>query len=146
VTVLERQEARAELATALGAHRTVRHLDDLPEGAFDLVVDATGATDVMARTVALARPGGSILLFGVPPRGERLTLDAFSVFEKGLSIRSSYTSRRNSIQAIALLASGAVEVAGLVSHRLPLEAFEHGVDLIEQGRDGVRKVLMVPSA
>jgi 2-desacetyl-2-hydroxyethyl bacteriochlorophyllide A dehydrogenase len=144
VTVLERQDARAELAVALGARRTLRRLDDLPGSAYDLVVDATGATDVMARTVALARPGGSILLFGVPPRGAALTLDAFSVFEKGLSIRSSYTSRRNSLQAIALLTSGAVKVAELVSHRLPLEAFEHGVDLIEHGRDGVRKVLMMP--
>ncbi|MGC9520815.1 MAG: zinc-dependent alcohol dehydrogenase family protein [Anaerolineae bacterium] len=144
VTMLERQQARGELAKALGAGRWVRDLDELPEGVYDVVIDATGAVPVMARTLSLARKGGTILLFGVPPRGAELELDAFTIFEKGLTLRSSYTSRRNSYQAIALLQSGHVQVADLVSHRLPLERFEEGVELIEQGLEHVAKVLMVP--
>lgn len=144
VTVLERQEARGELAEALGAGRWVRDLDAMSEGAYDVVIDATGALPVMAHTPALARKGGTVLLFGVPPRSAKLSLDAFAIFEKGLTLRSSFTSRRNSYQAIALLQSGDVQVADLVSHRLPLERFEEGVELIEQGREHVTKVLMVP--
>jgi D-arabinitol dehydrogenase (NADP+) len=144
ITVVERQPARAELAGRLGALRCEQELDALEPDAYDVVIDATGVLPVMARTVALARKGGTVLLFGVPPRGASLALDAFAIFEKGLTIRSSFTSLRNSYQAIKLLASGDVQVKELISHRLPLEAFAQGVELIEGGLDGVRKVLMVP--
>ena len=144
VTVLERQPARGALAEAYGA-RWVPTLTALPEDAYDVVIDATGALPVMARTPALARKGGSVLLFGVPPRGAKLSLDAFTIFEKGLTVRSSFTSRRNTFQALALIRSGAVRVDDLVSHRLPLERFQEGVALIEEGQEDVVKVLMLPS-
>lgn len=144
VTVLERQPARAALAQELGAHRWVDDLGAMPDSAYDRVIDATGVPAVMAETVRLTRPDGTILLFGVPPRGHDLTLDAFAIFEKGLTLRSSFTSKRNSYQAIAMLQAGQVQVADLVSHRLPLSEFERGVQMIEQGLDAVKKVLMVP--
>ena len=144
MTVLERQVARLDLARAYGARRCVSELSELSPSAYDVVIDATGAPLVMAQTVGLARGGGTVLLFGVPPRGSTLVLDAFAIFEKGLTLRSSFTSLRNSYQAIALLRSGAVKVTDLVSHRLPLESFEQGVTMIEKGLDGVKKVLMVP--
>lgn len=146
VTVLERQPARGQLAQAYGADRWVDDLEDLDEGAYDVVIDATGVPFVMRHTVHLARAGGNILLFGVPPRGAELVLDAFAIFEKGLTLRSSFTSLRNSYQAVKLLQSGAVDVSELISHRLPLQEFERGVELIEEGQEGVKKVLMVPEA
>lgn len=145
VTVLERQPARAALAQELGADHWISDLAALQEGVYDVVIDATGAPSVMAETVRLARAGGTILLFGVPPQGADLTLDAFAIFEKGLTVRSSFTSRRNSYQAVAMLQSGVVQVADLVSHRLPLSAFERGVEMIEGGLDGVKKVLLLPN-
>ena len=144
VTVLERQEARGKLAEAYGARAWVRDLEALSAGEYDVVIDATGAPALMAHTVPLVRKGGNVLLFGVPPRGAELVLDAFAIFEKGVTLRSSFTSRRNSYQALALLQSHDVSVEGLVSHRLPLSAFEAGVAMIEEGRDGVTKVLMAP--
>jgi D-arabinitol dehydrogenase (NADP+) len=144
VTVVERQPTRAELAKKLGAQHCTQDIGDLGLSAYDVVIDATGAPSVMAETVALARKGGTVMLFGVPPRGAPLTLDAFAIFEKGLTIRSSFTSLRNSYQAVELLASGAVQVQELISHRLPLAQFERGVEMIEHGLDGVKKVLLVP--
>jgi 2-desacetyl-2-hydroxyethyl bacteriochlorophyllide A dehydrogenase len=144
VTVVEKNPARAEFARTCGAHRRFADVDELGEDLYDLVVDATGVIPVMQRTVDLARRGGTVLLFGVPPRGERMALEGFKIFEKGLTILSSFTSLRNSYQAVALLRSGQVDVSDLVSHRLSLGEFERGVELIEQGLEGVRKVLILP--
>ena len=145
ITVAERQPARLDLARSFGADRAVSSADELGKEAYDVVVDATGAVAVMSKTLTWVRPGGTILLFGVPPRDTQLTLDAFAFFEKGVTVRSSFTSVRNSYQALGLLKSGQVEVEPLVSHRLPLEEFEHGVTLIEEGLDGVKKVLLLPN-
>ncbi len=145
ITVAERQPARLELARSFGADRVVASADALGDEAYDVVVDATGAIGVMSRTLTWVRRGGTILLFGVPPRDTQLTLDAFAFFEKGVTVRSSFTSVRNSYQALGLLKSGQVEVEPLISHRLPLKDFERGVHLIEEGLEGVKKVLLLPN-
>ncbi len=146
VTAVEQNPARAELALAFGAYRCAPDLDSLDEDSFDVVVDATGAIPLMERTVDLARHGGTVLLFGVPPAGKRMELEAFQIFRKGLTILSSFTSVRNSHQALALLESGRVDASALISHRLPLAEFERGVELIEGGLDEVRKVLILPQS
>ena len=82
---------------------SLTNLDDLERDAYDAVVDATGAVAVMSRTLDFARPGGKILLFGVPPSGQKMTVEAFPIFRKGLTILSSFTSLRNSYQALGLV-------------------------------------------
>jgi len=154
VTVVEKNPARAELATACGAHRCLTHPDALEEGVlkesvlkqggYDVVIDATGVIPLMARTIDFARHGGTVLLFGVPPAGQRMELEAFEIFRKGLTVLSSFTSVRNSYQAVALLQSKRIEVSSLISHQLPLTEFEKGVRLIEEGLEDVKKVLILP--
>jgi D-arabinitol dehydrogenase (NADP+) len=144
VTMVDKNTARTEFARALGADVALTSLEDLPRDAFDAVVDATGVVMVMSRTPEFARHGGKILLFGVPPSGKAMTVEAFPIFRKGLTILSSFTSLRNSYQALDLLKSGRVAVEGLISHRLPLEGLERGIELLEGGLEGVKKVMIVP--
>jgi threonine dehydrogenase-like Zn-dependent dehydrogenase len=144
VTVVERQAARADLARASGAERCFASLDALEADHYDLVIDATGSIPVMARAIDFARPGGTVLLFGVPPAGAAMEVEPFKIFRKGLTVLSSFTSRRNSYQAVSLLRSGLVDVTTLISHRLPLEQFEQGIDMVEQGLEDVRKVMILP--
>lgn len=144
LTVVERQPARRAFA-ALWAEHTLDSLEALEPDAYDVVIDATGVIAVMERTLAAARHGGTVLLFGVPPAEARLSVAAFTVFRKGLTVLSSFTSVRNSLQAIALLQAGRVDVTQLVSHRLPLAGFLEGVRLIETGAEAVRKVLLCPA-
>ena len=144
ITSVDRIAARRSLAEKSGASQTADSLDGLPAESYDVVVDATGVPTLMEKTVSLVRPGGRILLFGVPPGNSRLSLDAFAIFRKGLTLLSSYTSVRNSIQAVRLLESGKIDVSSLVSHELPLADFRRGIQLIEEGAEGVLKVLVRP--
>ena len=72
-------------------------------------------------------------------------MEAFPIFRKGLTILSSFTSLRNSYQALDLLKHGRISLDELVSHQLPLEELQHGIELIEQGAEGVRKVIILPN-
>ncbi len=144
ITVVDRVLTRIEFAATTGADRCLTSLEDLPLDYFDVVIDATGAVAVMARTLDFVRNGGKILLFGVPPTGSHLTIEPFKIFRKGLTILSSFTSLRNSYQAVDLLNSGKIQVAALVSHRLPLDGFQKGITLIEQGIENVKKVIINP--
>ena len=72
---------------------------------------------VMRRCLDFARPGGKVLWFGVPPAGQEMSIEPFKVFRKGLAIFGSFTSLRNSYQAVDLLRSG--RAAGGRPHLAP---------------------------
>jgi len=145
ITVTDKNHSRAEASLAFGADRICFKLDELPKDHFDAVIDATGALPVLTRTHEFSRPGGKILWFGVPPSGQSMPIEPFTVFRKGLTILSSYTSVRNSIQALDLLKSKRVLTANLVSHQLPLQELQKGIESIERGEPGVMKVLIKPN-
>jgi D-arabinitol dehydrogenase (NADP+) len=145
VTMLESNPGRAELARQLGADLVAEKMEDLKPDGYDVVIDATGALPVMSRSINFARKGGTVLLFGVPPSGKNVDFDAFKIFQKGLTLLSSYTSVRNSFQAIGLLRSGQVKVDQLISHHLPLKELKRAIELIEARDPTVKKVIMLPN-
>jgi D-arabinitol dehydrogenase (NADP+) len=146
VTVVDKNAARAGFAGEMGADLVLTDLSKLKTDHYDAVIDATGAIPVMQRALDFARPGGKVLLFGVPPSRKEMAVEAFQIFRKGLSVLSSFTSVRNSYQALDLLRTGRIQADRLVSHRLPLEDFQRGIEVIEQGSQAVKKVQILPNA
>lgn len=146
ITVVDKNQDRAEFAVEMGANEVFTNLADLESSVFDSVVDATGAIPVMNRTIDFIRQGGKVLLFGVPPKGEKINLDAFTIFHKGLTILSSFTSVRNSYQAVDLLKKKQIDLSGLISHKLPIEDFIHGIKVLENGTESVKKVIIHPNS
>ncbi len=144
-TVAELGEERLAAARRDGVAEATTDVSSLPSDRFDVVIDATGAPAMLAQAVRLARPGGRVLMFGVSPQGKTATIEPFQVFRKGLSIFASYTSRRNSMQALSLIASGKVRVDDLVSHRLPLDGLEAGIHKIEDRNENAMKVMVFPN-
>jgi 2-desacetyl-2-hydroxyethyl bacteriochlorophyllide A dehydrogenase len=144
-TAAELSEERLAAARRDGVADTTTDVTSLPSDRFDVVIDATGAPPMLAHAVRLARPGGRVLMFGVSPQGKTATIEPFQVFRKGLSIFATYTSRRNSLQALALIGSGRVRVDDLVSHRVPLEGFEQGIHAIEDRTRNAMKVMVFPN-
>jgi 2-desacetyl-2-hydroxyethyl bacteriochlorophyllide A dehydrogenase len=144
-TLLENNPGRAELACQLGADQVVNRMEDLQLNTYDVVIDATGVISVMNRAIDFARHGGTVLLFGVPPSGKNMEFEAFKIFQKGLTLLSSYTSVRNSFQAVSLLQTGQVQVELLISHRLPLKELPRAFEMIESHDPAVKKVIILPN-
>ncbi len=145
ISVVDKNPTRAEFARSMGADAATTSADNLARDAYDLVVDATGVIPVMSRCIDFVRHGGKVLFFGVPPSGEKMSLEAFPIFRKGLTILSSFTSLRNSTQALDLLKHKRISLDGLVSHKLPLEGLRHGIELLEGGLEDVKKVMIMPN-
>ena len=144
-TVADLSEERLAAARRDGVAEATRDVASLPSDRFDIVIDATGAPPMLSQAIRMARPGGRVLMFGVSPQGKAATIEPFQVFRKGLSIFASYTSRRNSLQALALIGSGKVRVDDLVSHRMPLDSLEAGIRKIEDRGENAMKVMIFPN-
>ena len=144
ITMVDKNTSRTDFAQAMGADFIASDIKDLPQDGFDIVVDATGVIQVMSRCIDYARYGGKVLLFGVPPSDGKISLEAFPIFRKGLTILSSFTSVRNSYQALDLLKNKHLSLDGMVSHKLALDKFQDGIALLEGGLDDVKKVMILP--
>jgi D-arabinitol dehydrogenase (NADP+) len=145
ITVLETNPGRADLARQFGADVVISRLEELQIDTYDIVIDATGVISVMNRSIDFVRMGGTVLLFGVPPSGRNLEMEGFKIFRKGLTVLSSFTSVRNSFQAVDLLQSGKIQVEPLISHHLPLKEMPRALELIESRDPAVKKVLVEPN-
>lgn len=144
VHVLEKRESRRIFARQSGSENVFTDFSALPEEPYDAVVDATGVPAVMEQLIHFVRPAGKVLLFGVSPKDASMTIKPFDLFSKELTILSSFTSLRNSRQALMLMQSGSIPVSDLVSHRFALEDFSGAMEMGAGNEDGVMKIMVVP--
>jgi L-iditol 2-dehydrogenase len=141
VTVIgvDRLPARTALARRLGAtiagapenvDASARALSG-GRGADHVVMTAGGAA-VLPWAADLVRDGGSLHCFAGGP-GEALPLALGTLYHRELTVSSTYSSSPADLAAaFDLLAAGAIRVDELISHRLPLERLDEGVDLMRR--------------
>jgi L-iditol 2-dehydrogenase len=141
--VLDVSEARLSLARELGIRTAAnpavsgigRILTELTGGVgVDGVILTVVNGTLLEEAQCALRPGGRINVFAGAADGPRLTLDFVDLYHRELTVSSTYSSTPASMtEAFSLLAGRRVQVAPLISHRLPLEAFDEGVRLQRAG-------------
>lgn len=106
----------------------------------DVAFECSGDDAALATAVRAVRPAGRVLLVGIPA-GEATTFPASPVRRKELALQAVRRMEAPDLaRAVALVASGAVRLTGLVTDRYPLDevaiAFERAV-----ARDGLKVVV-----
>ena len=135
VTGLERE--RLALFATLGAG-----VDEM-EAPFDLVVDTTGHPAYASSLAARVAPGGTLLLFAGMAAGSRVEVDAVRVHYEEVSVVGSFHyTPADADRALALLASGEVPAARLLSKSRPLAEWSEAFEEVERG--DVMKTVLVP--
>jgi L-iditol 2-dehydrogenase len=98
---------------------------------------------VISELPALAANGGTVLLFAGMPEGARVSVDAFAVHYREVSITGSFHYTPRDVEsAFALLVEGAIPVSSLVEERRGLAQWREAFDLVERG--AAMKVALVP--
>jgi L-iditol 2-dehydrogenase len=121
VTGAGRHAARLEAARALGANVIE------PEGAgksgpYDLVVEATGRVETWELALGLARKGGTVNLFGGPPKDSKVLLDTNRLHYGQLTLKSPFHHRPETFrESLDLLARGVVPAAPFLTDTRKLE-------------------------
>ena len=119
VVAIEPLEHRRDAALRLGADAAfapgeVEHAD------FDVVFEACGLPDPVAESMVLARPGGRVVIAGIPEEDE-YTFPAGAARRKGLTIAIVRRMKEVYPRAIRLVERGQVDLRSVVSHRFDLE-------------------------
>ncbi|MDA1188247.1 MAG: L-threonine 3-dehydrogenase [Chloroflexi bacterium] len=100
----------------------------------DIVFEMSGAQAAMDTAFKGVRKGGGVTLFGIPTGPVTLDVSAGMIF-KNLTIQAVSGRRifEDWYRSRALLESGAVNIAPLVSKQIPLDDIEEGIRLLQAG-------------
>lgn len=108
----------------------------------DVVFEAAWAAETVAQAVAMARPGGRVIVAGIPSVEDRLTFPASTARHKGLTIKLVRRMKHTYPRAMALVQQGLVDVRSLITHRFSLERVGEAFRLVEERAEGVIKALV----
>lgn len=130
IIVVEPVEEKRELAMSLGADLFVNPVKEDPVEAIrtahiagvDKVIECGGIPETAQLALRIADRGATVVLFGVADPDAVLPIRQYDIFQKELTIKASYINPATTQRAIALLASGAVDVDASVSCVLKPEA------------------------
>lgn len=146
VVAVEPRAHRREAAERCGADRVI-DVDEAADAATwrryglgaDVVLEIAGNDDAIDLAVRAARPGGRVLLAGIPD-GERSSFAAHDSRRKGLTFAMVRRMKEMYPRAIRLVEQGLVDVRSLVTERAPLDdvagAFERAT-----ARTGLKTVV-----
>ena len=145
VLLVELSRQRLELAAglvapdeAIGADGTdtVAAVRELTGGrGADIIVVANGSGKAQEGALAMAARRGTVSFFGGLPKDRpTITLDSNIVHYREVGIvGANGSSPAHNRQALQLIASGAVPVADLITHRVPLDRAVEGIQLVTTG-------------
>jgi L-iditol 2-dehydrogenase len=106
---------------------------------FDICIVAVGARDAYGEALKSLSPRGRLVVFsGLRPMNASVVVDFNTLHYREQSIIGAYgCCYRHGVDALNYISDGKVPVADLISHRLPLEALEQGLSLVER-REGIK--------
>ena len=86
----------------------------------DVAFEVAGDDDALADAIAAVRPGGRVVLVGIPD-GDRTTFRAAAARRKELTLQLSRRMLPTDLtRAIELVASGEIDLSALITHRFPI--------------------------
>ncbi|KZT41191.1 xylitol dehydrogenase [Sistotremastrum suecicum HHB10207 ss-3] len=118
------RRASAELSAALG-------VEDRGPNAIDLVIEATGAEVCIQMAIFLAKIGGTVVQVGMGSAEAQIPVTLALV--KELALKGSFRYPGDYPAAIALVASGKLDLKPLVTHRF---AFKDAIKAFDVNRKG----------
>ena len=144
-------EFRLEAARRFGADVTIRadqftpdKLREVNDGRLaDLVIVATGARPALQQALESVDRDSTVLFYAPTEPGVELPVNINDVFfRNGATLTTTYAAAPGDLSmALDLIASGRVQIADMISHRLPLEEVGTGFKLTADASESLKVVI-----
>jgi L-iditol 2-dehydrogenase len=141
---------RVEAAKRFGASQTYlidnnSRLDEMRAATngrgVDVAFEAAGMQDAVDDAVAAVRPGGKVILAGIPD-DDKTSFSASVARRKGLTIKLVRRMKHTYPRAIELVSKGLIDVRSLVTHHFPLAQASEAFRVAER-REGLKIIIEV---
>jgi L-iditol 2-dehydrogenase len=108
---------------------------------WDLVVNCALGAKPLGLAFQIVRAGGAVVVIGGAPDRQQLEIPANLFVTRDLHVEGllGYTTQ-SWVRTLDLVAAGCLRLVDLITHRLPLNEFGHGLELVEARREPTGKV------
>ncbi|MFH1370976.1 MAG: alcohol dehydrogenase catalytic domain-containing protein [Planctomycetota bacterium] len=107
----------------------------------DVACECAGQQETIDQAVDLLRPGGTLMLVGIP-EFDRVSFPIDHIRRKEITIINVRRQNRCAEEAMELVAEGSAKIDSFATHRFELERAKEAFDLVADYRDGVIKAMI----
>ncbi len=152
IIVTDVVESRLEFARKLGAtdvinaaeQDVVEAIRELTSGrGVDAAFECAGTQATLEQAFKVARDGGSVQLVGMPAELNP-PIPIYDLINRELTVRGTFRYANCYPPAIALAASGKVDVKSLITHRFSLDETPEAMMFVHENKDKVIKAVILP--
>ncbi len=150
VVGVSRNSFKRGLAEKLGADLSVNHGDEAKEAVLsvtgglgaDVVIESVGHLSVLAEAIDIARHGACIVPFGIYGSGSA-ELPFYDFYFKELKLINARAALAQDFpKSIDMVQSGAVDLASLITHRLPVSELGDAIKMLIEPSDRRLKIIL----
>lgn len=109
--------------------------------ALDCVFECCGEQDAMDQAVALLKPGGKLMLIGIP-EVDRISFTIDQLRRKELCLQNVRRQEGCVQDTLDMIETGKVDVSPMVTHRFSFDRTQEAFDLVDAYADGVVKAMI----
>jgi len=150
ITMIEPLDYRLIRANEIGARYLVNpgfdNVEEIVKNKHELLLDvafeASGEQDAVTNAVKILKPGGKLVLVGIPPSAQ-YTFDMDLMRRKELTVINVRRQNHCVEEAIELVISGKIDVEKMVTHYFSLEETEKAFGIVEGYKDGAIKAMII---
>ncbi|MHB0912376.1 MAG: zinc-dependent alcohol dehydrogenase [Armatimonadota bacterium] len=146
IYVTDKIDARLAIARRMGAYACGNpDKDDVVApvaSQLDVVFECCGEQEALDQAIEMLKPGGKLMLIGIPPTLPRVSFKIDLLRRKEICIQNVRRQNHCVQPALDMIAQGAVDVCPMVTHRFPLAESKEAFDLVADYRDGVLKAMI----
>ncbi len=108
----------------------------------DVIFECCGDQSALDQAVKLIKPGGKIMVIGIPPTLERFSFPVDDMRRKEICVQNVRRQNHCVQDALDLIARGEFDINLMTTHRFSLEEAPKAFDLVERYADGVVKAMI----
>ncbi len=147
---MTRSAWKRSIADRLGADLTatvgpggVQAVRDATQGhGADVVIESTGMVKSIGDAIAMVRPGGTVVLFGIYTASEG-QLPFYQLYYKEPTVISARAAMGDDFpESIDLVARGRIKLDALVTQVLPVAELARALGMLESDADGRMKIIL----
>ncbi len=149
IYVTDRIDERAAMASDTGASWSgnpdrediVNRILDREERGLDVIFECCGKQEAMDQAVDLVRPGGKIIIVGIP-EFDNWSFSADKIRRKEITLVNIRRQNHALEETLDMISKADVNVKHMVTHRFPFEKASEAFDLVAGYSDGVMKAMI----
>ena len=150
VVLVTRQAPRRVLAMTLGATHAIDPADgdavaairEISGDGMHVALECAGVPETFRHSLAVVRPGGAVVLFGVMAKGQAVEVEPFDLLVREVRLEAAWLNPYTHRRAAAMIAAGTLHLTPLISRIIGFDALP--AELMAEPRFGDVKVMVRP--